>query len=108
VCPPLVFKYITSYFPFSPIPPYQDECLTVFSCCHNYIVEEIIVYVKRVAVCDKQILKTEIFKHKFRNRTKLNWKWDLQTAVTCFILRNVYKVEDKFVNENGKLNLFFF
>ena len=74
VCPPSVLKYVIGYFPFSPIPQYQDECLAVFSCCHNYIAEEIIVCVKRVAVCDKQMLITEIFRHGIGNRTEWNRK----------------------------------
>jgi len=71
-----VFQYVISDYPFSPIPPYQEECLAVFSFCHNYIAEGITVCVKRVAVCDKQIFRTEILKHEFRNRTKWNWKWN--------------------------------
>ena len=91
MCLPSVLKYVINDFPFSPIPPHQDQCLAVFSCCDSYIVEGIIVCGKRVADCDKQIFKTEICKHEIRNRTKWKWKWNLQTAETCWILRKVYK-----------------
>ena len=67
MCPPSVLQYVISDFPFSPIPPYR---LAVFSFCHNYIAEGIIVCVKRVAVCDKQIFRAEVLKHKIKNRTK--------------------------------------
>ena len=45
---------------------------------------------KRVAVCEKQILKTDIFKHEIKNRRKWNWKLNLQTAKT-----NAYYVSYK-------------
>ena len=70
----VVLNYVISDFLFSPIPPYQNECLAVFSFCRSYIAEGIIVCVKRVADCDKQIFKTEVFKHEIGNRTKCNWK----------------------------------
>jgi hypothetical protein len=89
VCPPSVLKYVISDFPFSPIPPYQEECLAVLSCCHNYIAEGIIVCVKRVADCDKQIFKKEIFKNEFRNRTKWKWKYHLKIAGTCCVIRKM-------------------
>jgi hypothetical protein len=70
VCRPSVLKYVTSNFPLSPIPPYQDECLAVFSCCHNYIAEGIIVCVERVAVWDSRCLKWRFSKKKL-NKGKI-------------------------------------
>ena len=99
MCPPSVLKYVTSNFPFSPIPPYQDECLAVFSCCHNYIAEGIIVCVERVAVWDSRYLNA-IFKHGIRNWTKRNLKGKMETAETC------KKKKKNIINE--KWQFFFF
>jgi hypothetical protein len=51
--------------------------------------------VKRVAVWDKEILETEIFKDEIRNKAEWKWKRNLQTAKTHCLLRTVYMEEEK-------------
>jgi hypothetical protein len=81
VCPPSVLKDVISYFPFSPISPYQDV-LQYFHAVTIILLKDF--FVKRVADCDKQVFKTEIIKHEIRNRTKWNWKLNFQTAKNAF------------------------
>jgi hypothetical protein len=93
-------------FPFSPIPPYQDECLAVFLFCHNYIADQIIVCVKRVAVCDKQIFRWRFSNTKLETgQNRIGYENRKQQKCVAYCVK-CNRRKKNVVNENGKLNSF--
>ena len=108
MCRPSVLKYITSNFPLSPIPPYQDECSAVFSCCHNYIAEGIIVCVERVAVWDSRCLNRRFSNTKLEiGQNGIGNENSKRMERVAYYVRYKRRKENV-VNENGKLNIFFY